>query len=127
MAEAKTKTINYTSEMVDRMVSMYEQLGNDGMDAIAEAVNRPVRSVRSKLVREGVYVAAPVKAKAKREEGPSKKDMLNELETLVYFDVNGLTGATKEAIGGVIELARMVAVAQLEVAQVEDQPKVDAE
>jgi hypothetical protein len=106
MADAKTKTTNYTSEMVDRMVSMYEQLGNEGIEEIAEAVGRPVRSVRSKLVREGVYVAAPVKAKAKREEGPTKKELLNELETLVSFDVNGLTGATKDAIAAVIALAQ---------------------
>jgi hypothetical protein len=117
MADAKTKTTNYTSEMVDRMVAMYEQLGNEGLDAIAEALGRPVRSVRSKLVREGIYIAAPVKSKAKREEGPTKKDMLNELEALVSFDVNGLTGATKEAIASVIALAQMAAVSQPEVAQ----------
>jgi hypothetical protein len=106
MADAKTKTVNYTAEMVERMVSMYEQLGNEGLDEIAQTLGRPVRSVRSKLVREGVYVAAPVKAKAKREEGPTKKELLNELETLVSFDVNGLTGATKEAIAAVIALAQ---------------------
>ena len=106
MADAKTKTVNYTAEMVERMVAMYEQLGNEGMDEIAEAVGRPVRSVRSKLVREGVYVAAPAKTKAKREEGPTKKDLLNELEALVDFDVTGLTGATKEAIAHVIALAQ---------------------
>jgi hypothetical protein len=117
MAEAKTKTANYTTEMVERMVAMYEELGNEGIEAIAEAVNRPVRSVRSKLVREGVYVAAPVKQKAKREEGPTKKELLNELEALVSFEVNGLTGATKEAIASVIALAQMAAVSQPEVAQ----------
>lgn len=106
MADAKTKTVNYTAEMVERMVTMYEQLGNEGMDEIADAVGRPVRSVRSKLVREGVYVAAPAKAKAKREEGPTKKDLLNELEGLVAFDVGGLMGATKEAIAHVIALAQ---------------------
>jgi hypothetical protein len=106
MADAKTKTVNYTAEMVERMVSMYEQLGNEGLDEIAQTLGRPVRSVRSKLVREGVYVAAPVKAKAKRDEGPTKKELLNALETLVSFDVNGMTGATKEAIAAVIALAQ---------------------
>jgi hypothetical protein len=121
MADAKTKTVNYTTEMVERMVAMYEQLGNEGLDEIAEAVGRPVRSVRSKLVREGVYVAAPVKAKAKREEGPTKKDMLNELEALVSFDVGGLMGATKEAIAAVIALAQLQSetAEQPEVAQAE--------
>ena len=64
MAETKTKPANYTDEMVTKMLDMYEQLGNDGLDEIAEAIGRPVRSVRSKLVREGVYVATPKAAKA---------------------------------------------------------------
>lgn len=106
MAEAKTKTVNYTAEMVDQIVSMYEQLGNEGLEEIAEAVGRPVRSVRSKLVREGVYIATPKAAKAKREDGPTKKDLLNELEALVAFDVTGLMGATKAAIADVIALAQ---------------------
>jgi len=51
MAEAKQ---NYTEEMVAQAVELYEQLGNEGMEEIAEAIGRSVRSVRSKLVREGV-------------------------------------------------------------------------
>ena len=54
-------------------------------------------SVRSKLVREGVYVAQP-KATARKSDEPTKKELLNELETVYPFDVNGLTGATKDAI-----------------------------
>lgn len=122
MADAKTKTVNYTAEMVDQIVSMYEQLGNEGLDEIAEAVGRPVRSVRSKLVREGVYVATPKAPKAAKVEGPSKKELLNELESLVAFDVNGLMGATKAAISSIIELAQSAqaeAEVQPEVAQAE--------
>lgn len=99
MADAK---VNYTEEMVAKAVDMYEQLGNEGMDEIAEAIGRSVRSVRSKLVREGVYVAAPKPAKAAKVEGPTKKEMLNELEALVDFPVEGLMGATKAAIGDLI-------------------------
>ena len=105
MADAKTSKVNYTEAMVEQMLSMYAELGNDGLDAIAEALGKPVRSVRSKLVREGVYVAAPEKPKAKKEEGPTKKELLNQLESLVSFDVSGLMGATKEAIAHVIALA----------------------
>lgn len=122
MADAKTKTVNYTAEMVDQIVSMYEQLGNEGLDEIAEAVGRPVRSVRSKLVREGIYVATPKAPKAAKVEGPTKKELLNELESLVAFDVNGLMGATKAAISSIIELAQSAqaeAEVQPEVAQAE--------
>ena len=61
MAEAQkaAKAANYTTEMVDRMIALYSELGNDGVEAIAAELGKPVRSVRSKLVREGVYVAAP--------------------------------------------------------------------
>lgn len=100
MAEAKQ---NYTEEMVARATEMYEQLGNEGMDEIAEAIGRSVRSVRSKLVREGVYVATPKAVKAKVDTGPTKKELLNDLEALVDFDVTGLMGATKAAISALIE------------------------
>jgi hypothetical protein len=114
MADAKTKTANYTDAMVAQMLDMYEQLGNEGMDTIAETIGRPVRSVRSKLVREGVYVAAPVKAKAKRDEGPTKKELLNTLEALVPFEVEGLMGATKAAIADLIAFAQTQETAKAE-------------
>ena len=80
MAEATQKTTNYSPEMVDSLVAMYEELGNDGLDQIAAELDKTVRSVRSKLVREGVYVASPKKAAAK-QEGPSKKEILREIES----------------------------------------------
>ena len=96
MAEATQKTTNYSADMVDSMVSMYEELGNDGLDQIAAELDKTVRSVRSKLVREGVYVASPKKAAAK-QEGPSKKEILREIESN-GFDVAGFEGATKMAL-----------------------------
>ena len=105
MADAK---VNYTESMVERMLTMYAELGNDGIDAIAAELARPVRSVRSKLVREGVYVAAPKAPKAAKVEGPSKKELVQELESLVDFPVDGFMGATKEAIASVIALAQAV-------------------
>lgn len=95
--------VNYTPEMVAQAVTMYQELGNEGMPQIAETLGRGIRSVRSKLVREGVYVAPEKPAKAAKVEGPTKKEMLIELESLVDFDVAGLMGATKEAIGLLIQ------------------------
>lgn len=99
MANAK---VNYTDEMVAKAVEMYAEHGNEGMETIAETLGRSVRSVRSKLVREGVYVAAEKPVKQAKIEGPTKKEMLNELEALVDFPVDGLMGATKTAIGDLI-------------------------
>ena len=96
MAETVTKTPNYTDEMVDTAVSMYQDLGNDGLDQIAEAVGKSVRSIRSKLVREGVYVATPKKV-AVKQDGPSKKEILRSIESN-GFDVTGFEGATKAAL-----------------------------
>ena len=94
--------VNYTDEMVATAVTMYNDLGNEGMEAIAETLGRSVRSVRSKLVREGIYVAIVKPVKAAKDEGPTKKELLNELEALVSFDVTGLAGATKPAIASLI-------------------------
>ena len=102
MAEATLKSANYTAEMVDTMIEMYNELGNDGLDQIAESMDKTVRSVRSKLVREGVYVASPKKAAAK-QEGPSKKEILREIESS-GFDVSGFEGATKAALSRLISV-----------------------
>ena len=102
MAEATQKTTNYSADMVDSMVSMYEELGNDGLDQIAAELDKTVRSVRSKLVRGGVYVASPKKVAAK-QEGPSKKEILREIESN-GFDGSGFEGATKAALSRLISV-----------------------
>ena len=73
MAETATatKSPNYTDEMVETAISMYQDLGNEGLEAIAEAVGKNVRSVRSKLVREGIYVASEKPASRKISSSPS--------------------------------------------------------
>jgi len=106
MTMADAKTANYTAAQVESLVEMYAELGNEGMEQIAQALNKSVRSVRSKLVREGVYVASPKTAKVAKDNGPSKKELLNDLEAIVGFDVTGLNGATKSAIADLIQFAK---------------------
>ena len=65
---------NYSAEMTAKIISDYQN-GIDVAD-IAASVEKSVRSVRSKLVREGVYVAKP-KAATKSVQGPTKKELLN--------------------------------------------------
>ena len=88
------KTPNYTQAQVAQITDAYQQ-GQD-IEQIADAVGKSVRSVRSKLVREGVYVAKP-KTTSKKVLGPTKKELLKDLEQ-TGVDVAGLEGATKEAI-----------------------------
>ena len=89
------KIANYTPEMTAQIVEQYQ--AGVSVEDLAASIEKSVRSVRSKLVREGVYVAQP-KATARKSDEPTKKELLNELETVYPFDVNGLTGATKDAI-----------------------------
>jgi hypothetical protein len=93
------KNLNYTPEMTAKIVDDYQ--AGVTVEQIADAIDKSVRSVRSKLVREGVYVAAP-KAKARKADEPTKKELLIELEQIAPFQVTGLMGATKEAIKDLI-------------------------
>ena len=92
MAQAEKK-VNSTPEMTAQIVSDYQ--AGTSVDDIAVAVGKSVRSVRSKLVREGVYVAK-VKTTTRKVEGPTKKEILRDLEATA-FEVKGIEGATKEA------------------------------
>lgn len=96
--------VNYTPEMVAQAVEMYQELGNEGMDQIAEALGRNVRSVRSKLVREGVYVAAEKPERAEPvDKGPTKAEMLAEFAELSGLSIEGMEGMTKAAIQSLID------------------------
>ena len=101
---AVQKSANYTAELTASIVDQY--VAGQGVEAIAEAIGKSVRSVRSKLVREGVYVAAEKPKGAAREMGPTKKELLIELETLVSYPVEGFMGATKEAISALIAASK---------------------
>lgn len=87
---------NYTAEMTNLIVDQYTN--GVPLEDISQMVTRSVRSVRSKLVREGVYIAPPKAPAAKRDNGPTKKELLNQLEELAPFPVDGFVGATKDAI-----------------------------
>ena len=91
--------VNYTTEMTALVVDQYEN--GTPLEDIAQMVTRSVRSVRSKLVREGVYVAAPKPTAAARDNGPTKKELLIQLESSGW-NVKGLEGATKDAIKALI-------------------------
>jgi len=93
------KAPNYTAEATAKIIADYQS----GMtvEQIAEAIDKSVRSVRSKLVREGVYIAAPKKASRKNDE-PTKKELLLELEQVAPFEVTGFMGATKASIQDLI-------------------------
>jgi hypothetical protein len=100
MSETATKTVNYTEELTAKVISDYQD-GID-LDAIANDIGKSVRSVRSKLVREGVYVAQPKSASSKASDEPTKKELLNKLESIAPFEINGFMGATKAALADLL-------------------------
>lgn len=95
---------NYTNEQTEKLITLYTELGNDGIANIASELNKPIKSVISKLVKEGVYVSNP-KAISKRTSA-SKKELLNELENIVGFDTTGLASSTKQALSELLSFLK---------------------
>ena len=91
---ADAKKVNYTPEVTAEIVSAYQ--AGVVVEEIAESIGKSVRSVRSKLVREGVYVAKE-KVATRKVEGPTKKELLIDIDA-TGFDTKGFEGATKEAL-----------------------------
>ena len=77
MSETAKKAVNYTEELTAKVISDYQD-GVD-LDAIADDIGKSVRSVRSKLVREGVYVAKPKAATS------DKRKALRHLRSMVLW------------------------------------------
>ena len=96
------KIANYSVEMTDKIISQYQN--GISVDEIADAIGKSVRSVRSKLVREGVYIPQE-KNTSKKVQEPTKKELLRTLDELVDFPTTGLLGATKESILDLIKFA----------------------
>ena len=102
------KAPNYSPELTDAIVADYQ--AGKPVEDIADAIGKSVRSVRSKLVREGVYVAQEKPQGSKRDNGPTKKELLGKLEEVdPNAPLNGLMGATKEATSWAIDTAEAAA------------------
>ena len=108
MENDKNKTVNYTKEQEAQITDLYVNQ-KMSVEDIAKQIDKPVKSVRGKLVSMKIYVkaSAPV-AKAKKNEGPSKKELTKVLESLGFSatGAKGLENATKGAIAEVIERVR---------------------
>jgi len=94
----------YTEEETKKLLNLYEIYGTDNIERIAEELNKPVKSVRSKLVKEKVYV--PGKPSYVKKTGKSKKELLRDLEDIIDIDVSGFLGATKESLSSLIDFLK---------------------
>jgi hypothetical protein len=109
MVDKVKKEPNYTESQVATLVEAYKAKPASVSNAEfcaewGKTLNKPPRSIVSKLSRESVYVAEPKGAKkAVKDDGPSKKDLFAKLDS-AGFSSEGLDGATKAAIQRVLDL-----------------------
>ena len=96
---------SYTTEQTNQLLELYEQLGSEELDKIATVMSRPVKSIVAKLAFCGVY-KKPEKVVVKKRSGPSKKEMLLELEKLVGFNTVGFSAVKKEDIQQLIDFVK---------------------
>jgi hypothetical protein len=98
------QTVNYTEEQVSVLVAAYvKNPGNEVVANFAEKFGKSVASIRSKLVREGVYQKEKhVKTVTYSDQGPTKAEILADLSEVTPFDAEGLKGATKTALRDVL-------------------------
>ena len=90
------KAPNYSPELTDAIVADYQ--AGKPVEDIADAIGKSVRSVRSKLVREGVYVAQEKPQGSKRDNGPTKKELFADLRTALPDVPEGAFAMSKEAM-----------------------------
>ena len=97
------KSINYTPEQTQKMVSDYQN--GLSVEIIADNLGKTVRSVVAKLSREKVYIRKEYKSKT--GETPIKKDThadaIGAILRLPENDIESLTKANKNALKAIFE------------------------
>ena len=98
-------SVNYTEEQVNYMVKAYEtQPTRETVDALADELNKSVKSIIGKLSREGVYQKTVYKTKT-GEDPVTKKELVEELSELVGIEYSMISGLEKSPK---IDLKRLV-------------------
>lgn len=100
-----TKNPTYTDDQVSKMVEVYTDASNDTdrtevVQTLAQEFSKSVASIRSKLVREGVYVA---KTRVSKTGAPviNKADIVNQIADEIGVDAEtfeSLEKATKPVL-----------------------------
>ena len=88
-------SVNYTEEQVDYMVKAYsDQPTRETVNALAEELNKSVKSIIGKLSREGVYKKTVYKTKT-GEDPITKKELVEELAGILDISANSIMGLEK--------------------------------
>ena len=84
------KTVNYSAELTAQIIEDYQN--GSSVEEISSAIGKSLRSVRSKLVREGVYIAQE-KTKSNKPKEPTK---ISDVAFTHYQDFHWLPTADLE-------------------------------
>ena len=95
------KTPAWNADQVKTLEADYVPGSMDSIDAIAETLGKTRKQVIGKAVHLGIYVAADKPIRQKKDDGPTKGEIQSAIVN-AGFDVNGLEGATKDALNRVL-------------------------
>jgi hypothetical protein len=89
------KTVNYTEEQTNLMVTMYNSVRDESEECRAEMVKliaseleKNERSIRAKLSREGVYIAKQAVSKVTGDTPAKKLELATQLIAVSGVDAN---------------------------------------
>ncbi len=114
MTDKVLKAPNYSPEQESKLLELYNAGKGMSVAEIAKEIDKPEKSVRGKLVSLKVYVPVVKPAKTFKDEGPTKKALIADLEVLGFGPeaLKGLENATKGALAEVIERVKANKVAE---------------
>ena len=88
-------SVNYTEEQVNYMVKAYsDQPTRQTVNALADELNKSVKSIIGKLSREGVYKKTVYKTKT-GEDPITKKELVEELSGILDISADSIRGLEK--------------------------------
>ena len=94
-------SINYTEKQVEHMIEAYTRTPTrETVEALAEDLDKSIKSIIGKLSREGVYKKTVYKTKT-GESPETKKEIVENLAGLLnleYIQVAGLEKSPKSAL-----------------------------
>ena len=94
-------SINYTEKQVEHMIEAYTKTPTrETVEALAEDLDKSVKSIIGKLSREGVYKKTVYKTKT-GEDPETKKEIVENLANMLnleYIQVAGLEKSPKSAL-----------------------------
>jgi hypothetical protein len=96
---ATLKRGKWDDSEAEKASARYVELGStpEAVEKVAKELGRTTRSVQGKLTTMGVYQVPEKKPAAKKDDGPTKGEILKAI-TDMGFDTEGLDSATKPAI-----------------------------